>query len=160
MMGQMREKYRKKLETLMLLFLFGKQNHKDFIFPPQFAHVIEAFEQSHNGSSVYMLPQKKRKRNTQLPMITDRAVFHSDGEKSEANSQFDRDDRDDIFRVLNHYKSPRRSRSHSNKEEDERSEKMSEHEWKDGIPVSPISVRSRPEIVRPRTDWDDYLSRL
>jgi hypothetical protein len=148
----------------MLLFLFGKQNHKDFIFPPQFSHVIEAFEQMNHGNSVYMLQQKKRKRNAPLPMITDRAVFHSDGEKSEVNSQFDRDDKDDIFRVLNHYKSPRRSRSHSNKDEDDRSEKfsekMSEHEWKDGIPVSPLSVRSRPEIIRHRTEWDDYLSRL
>jgi hypothetical protein len=45
-MGEMREKYRKKLETLMLLFLFGKKNKPegDFLFPPQFNNFIEAFE--------------------------------------------------------------------------------------------------------------------
>ena len=34
MMSQMRDKYRKKLETLMLLFLFGKKNKpdEDFLF--------------------------------------------------------------------------------------------------------------------------------
>ena len=42
MMSQMRDKYRKKLETLMLLFLFGKKNKpdEDFLFPPQLSHVI------------------------------------------------------------------------------------------------------------------------
>lgn len=57
----------------MLLFLFGKKNHtNDFIFPPQFSNVIEAFEQmNRNGSSVIMLPQKKnKKRNNNLPMLT------------------------------------------------------------------------------------------
>lgn len=135
MMGQMGEKYRKKLETLMLLFLFGKKNHNgnDFIIPPQFNHFIEAFEQmNHKGSPMYMLPSKKgRKRNTALPMLTDRTVFHSDGEKSEVNSQFDKEEKDDIFRVLNHYKSPRRSRSHSHKDEEEKSERPhSDCEWK------------------------------
>ena len=113
MMGEMREKYRKKLETLMLLFLFGKKNKpdSDFLFPPQFSNVIEAFEQmNHSGPGMYMLPHenKKRKPNSnRLPMLTNREQhsFSSDGERSEVASQFDKDEKDDIFRVLNHSKS-------------------------------------------------------
>mgnify|MGYP000462887832 CR=1 FL=1 len=63
-MSDMREKYRKKLETLMLLFLFGKKNKPDeFIFPPQLNHLIETFEQINNNGQIRMLPQKKRKNN-------------------------------------------------------------------------------------------------
>jgi adenine-specific DNA methylase len=43
LMGNMKEKYRKKLETLMLLFLFGKkpkQEEGEFLFPPQFENML------------------------------------------------------------------------------------------------------------------------
>lgn len=46
MMATMKQKYRKKLETLMLLFLFGKkpkQEQGEFLFPPQFENMLEAF---------------------------------------------------------------------------------------------------------------------
>lgn len=46
MMAQMKEKHRKKLETLMLLFLFGKKpkaEDGEFLFPSQFENMIEAF---------------------------------------------------------------------------------------------------------------------
>jgi hypothetical protein len=96
----------------MLLFLFGKKNKpdSDFLFPPQFSNVIEAFEQMNHGNGpMYMLPPKnKRKRsNSRLPMIThgEHAHFYSDGERSEVASQFDRDDKEDIFKVLNSNKS-------------------------------------------------------
>ncbi len=59
----------------MLLVLFGKKNHKnDFILPPQFNNVIEAFEQiNRKGNSVIVFPQKKgRKSNNNIPMITHR----------------------------------------------------------------------------------------
>lgn len=69
-MSEMREKYRKKIETLMLLFLFGKK-HKpdgDFLFPPQFNNVIEAFQEmnSNNNNSLHMLPHKKRKNQLMI----------------------------------------------------------------------------------------------
>lgn len=86
-MGQMREKYRKKLQTLMLLVLFGKKNHNnDYILPPQLNNVIETFQQmNRNGGPVIMFPQNKsRKCNSNLPMLTHKQ--QSDGEKSEYNS--------------------------------------------------------------------------
>lgn len=46
MMASMKEKYRKKLETLMLLFLFGKkpkQEEGEFLIPPHFENMLEAF---------------------------------------------------------------------------------------------------------------------
>lgn len=46
MMADMKDKYRKKLETLMLLFLFGKKpssDNGDYIFPNQFQQMVDAF---------------------------------------------------------------------------------------------------------------------
>ncbi len=74
MMGQMKEKYRKKLETLMLLFLFGKKakaEDGDFLFPPQLEHMLRAFEQMNSSANpLVIFPQQKRKKNQHLRMIT------------------------------------------------------------------------------------------
>lgn len=81
-MGEMKEKYRKKLETLLLMFLFGKKNKPDgdFLFPPQLNNVIQSFEEMNLANPIGMYPRKKKKNNNQL-MITqgEKPYFYSDG---------------------------------------------------------------------------------
>lgn len=94
-MTDMKEKYRKKLETLMILFLFGNKNkNSDYLFPPQLNNLIEAFDQMNNGKALRMLPLKKNKRQSRaLPMLTqgEDTVFHSEHERSEIASNFDKE---------------------------------------------------------------------
>lgn len=46
-MSKMQEKYRKKIEALMLLLIFGKnvktEENAEFLFPPQFENMLSAF---------------------------------------------------------------------------------------------------------------------
>lgn len=103
MMGSMKEKYRKKLETLMLLFLFGKkpkQEEGEFLFPPQFENMLEAFEQLKNGANPLVLVPQPQKPRRNLKMITDGPHFYSDVERSENGSQLDHTEKEDIFKVL------------------------------------------------------------
>lgn len=67
----------------MLLFLFGKkpkQEEGEFLFPPQFENMLEAFEQLKNGANPLVLvpnpSSQPRRRN--LKMITDGPHFYSD----------------------------------------------------------------------------------
>lgn len=87
MMAQMKDKYRKKLEALMLLFLFGKKpqgNNREFIFPAHFEQMVEAFEQVQNGNPMLMPPTKRPKRQPKLKMITGASPrFQEDQEQSE-----------------------------------------------------------------------------
>ena len=74
-----------------------------------------------------MLPQKKRKTNHNsnghnLPMLTqgEGPHFYSDGERSENASNFDFDESNDIFKVIN----PSKSHSSLLKRRSEDSERM------------------------------------
>jgi hypothetical protein len=81
-------------------------------------------------------------------MLTNREQqsFYSDGERSEVASQFDKDEKDDIFRVLNASKS--QGKLDGINKEEEKVENHSESEWQNGIPISPMSNTSRPERIR------------
>jgi len=54
-MSKMEERYRNKLETLMLLLLFGKaknSNGQPFILPQQFQNMLESFTEQNNNSTI------------------------------------------------------------------------------------------------------------
>lgn len=51
----MEERYRNKLETLMLLLLFGKaknSNGQPFILPQQFQNMLETFGEQNTSSPI------------------------------------------------------------------------------------------------------------
>lgn len=73
----MEEKYRNKLETLMLLLLFGKaknSNGQPFILPQQFQNMLESFTESstnsnhHNGYEFNGEGMRKKKAKRDLPL--------------------------------------------------------------------------------------------
>lgn len=54
-MSKMEERYRNKLETLMLLLLFGKaknSNGQPFILPQQFQNMLETFGEQNTSSPI------------------------------------------------------------------------------------------------------------
>lgn len=54
-MSKMEERYRNKLETLMLLLLFGKaknSNGQPFILPQQFQNMLESFSEQNSNSTI------------------------------------------------------------------------------------------------------------
>ena len=74
-MSKMEEKYRNKLETLMLLLLFGKaknSNGQPFILPQQFQNMLESFTESsganHNNFELSGEPIRKKKPKRESPM--------------------------------------------------------------------------------------------
>jgi len=55
-MSKMEEKYRNKLETLMLLLLFGKaknSNGQPFILPQQFQNMLQTFNDPETNGKAF-----------------------------------------------------------------------------------------------------------
>lgn len=90
----------------MLLFFFGKKNKSDgeFLFPPHFNNVIEAFEEM-NIANPHMYPKKKKQQPLMITENGEHPFF--DADKSEMASHVDKEESEDIFKVLEPLKSKR-----------------------------------------------------
>lgn len=102
-----------------------------------------------NIANPHMYPKKKKQQPLMITENGEHPFF--DADKSEMASHIDKEESEDIFKVLEPLKS-KRSVGHGEEEEKVEQDDHSECEWKDGIPISPFSVRSRPEKNKKDTE--------